>query len=95
MDRNSNECSSGSCAAEELGQNRVVMKSLRNLMLIVVCFASVGVAEARTPKWEYMVVSAALNNRSLEQMLNARGAEGWELVALTRKDVAIFKRAAR
>ena len=69
------------------------MKSLRNLMLIAVCFASVGVAEARTPKWEYLVVSAGLQNRNLEQMLNARGAEGWELVALTRKDVVIFKRA--
>lgn len=69
------------------------MKSLRNLMLIAVCFASVGVAEARTPKWEYLVVSAGLQNRNLEQMLNARGAEGWELVAFTRKDVAIFKRA--
>ena len=71
------------------------MKSLRNLILVGVCLAAVGVAEARTPKWEYMVVSAALNNRNLEQMLNARGAERWELVALTRKDVAIFKRPAR
>ncbi len=52
-------------------------------------------AEARTPKWEYLVVSAAMKNRSLEQMLNARGTEGWELVALTRKDVAIFKRVVR
>ena len=64
-------------------------------MLIAVCFASVGVTEARTPKWEYLVVNAGLQNRNLEQMLNARGADGWELVALTRKDVAIFKRAAR
>ena len=71
------------------------MKSLRNLMLVAVCLASVGVAEARTPKWEYLVVSAGLQNRSLEQMLNARGAEGWELVGFTRKDVAIFKRKAR
>jgi len=52
-------------------------------------------AEAKPPKWEYLVVSAALNNRSLEQVLNARGAEGWELVAFTRKDVAIFKRTRR
>jgi hypothetical protein len=71
------------------------MHSLRNLALVGVCFASVCVAEARPVKWEYVVVSAALNNRNLEQMLNARGAEGWELVALTRKDVAIFKRPAR
>jgi hypothetical protein len=71
------------------------MKSFRNLMLVAACSASVAVAEARTPKWEYLVVNAGLQNRNLEQMLNARGAEGWELVALTRKDVAIFKREAR
>jgi len=72
-----------------------MMKSLRNLVLVGVCLASVGVAEAQSPKWEYLVVSAALNNRNLEQMLDARGAEGWELVAFTRKDVAVFKRKAR
>ena len=52
-------------------------------------------AEARTPKWEYLAVSAGMQNRNLEQMLNARGAEGWELVGFTRKDVAVFKRAVR
>jgi hypothetical protein len=88
-------CSSGSCAAGALGQDCGTMKSLRNLMLVGVCLAAVGVAEARTPKWEYLVVSAGLKNRNLEQMLNAQGALGWELVALTRKDVAIFKRVAR
>ena len=72
-----------------------MMKSLRNLILVGVCLASVGVAEAKGPNWEYMVVSAALKNRNLEQMLNARGSEGWELVAFTRKDVAVFKRKAR
>jgi hypothetical protein len=41
------------------------------------------------------VVNAGLKNRNLEQMLNEQGALGWELVALTRKDVAIFKRVAR
>jgi len=71
------------------------MKTLRNVVLLAVCLASVGVAEARTPNWDYLVVNAGLNNRNLEQMLNARGAEGWELVAFTRKDVAIFKRKAR
>lgn len=70
-------------------------KSLRNLVLVGVCFASVAAAEARPAKWEYLVVSAGLQNRALEQMLNARGAEGWELVAFTRKDVAVFKRKAR
>ena len=62
-------------------------------MLVGVVLASVGVAEAKAPKWDYLVVSAGLNNRNLEQMLNERGAEGWELVAFTRKDVAVFKRA--
>ena len=71
------------------------MKSLRNLMLIGVCLASVGVAEARAPKWEYLVVTGALKIRHLEQMMNARGAEGWELVAFTSRGVAIFKRKAR
>ena len=52
-------------------------------------------AGAQSPKWEYLAASAALKNRNLEQFLNARGAEGWELVALTRKDVAIFKRKVR
>ncbi len=51
--------------------------------------------EARSPKWEYLVVNAGLKNRNLELMLNERGAEGWELVAVTRKDVAVFKRVAR
>lgn len=86
---------SDSCATAGSWQNSTMMKSLRNLVLVGVCFASVCVAEARPPKWEYLVVTAALKNRNLEPMLNARGAEGWELVALTRKDVAIFKRAAR
>ena len=72
-----------------------MIKNLRSLMLVGVCLASVGIAEARSPKWEYLVVNAGLKNRNLELMLNERGAEGWELVAVTRKDVAVFKRAAR
>ena len=61
----------------------------------VLCFAISPLAEARTPKWEYLVISGGLKNRDLEQMLNARGAEGWELVGFTRKDVAVFKRVVR
>ena len=71
------------------------MKSLRNLVFVGLCFASISAAQAQSAEWEYLVVSAALQNRNLEQMLNARGAEGWELVAFTRKDVAVFKRKAR
>ena len=67
----------------------------RSLVLVAVFLVAVGTAHAQSPKWDYLVVNAALNNRNLEQMLNARGAEGWELVAFTRKDVAVFKRKAR
>lgn len=65
------------------------------LFAVIFLLGFLSTAEAGPRKWEYMVVGAALNNRNLEQVLNARGAEGWELVALTRKDVAIFKRVAR
>jgi len=71
------------------------MKTLRNLALASLCLVSISAAQAQSAKWEYLVISAALQNRNLEQMLNARGAEGWELVAFTRKDVAVFKRKAR
>lgn len=77
------------------------MQFLRNsrvnsaAVVAVLFFAISSPAEARTPKWEYLVISGGLNNRNLEQMLNARGAEGWELVGFTRKDVAVFKRVAR
>lgn len=77
------------------------MQFLRNsrvksaAVVSVLFFAISPLAEARTPKWEYLVVSAGMQNRNLEQMLNARGAEGWELVGFTRKDVAVFKRVVR
>lgn len=69
--------------------------SLRAVLAVVVLLGFLSSAEAQSAKWEYLVVGAALKNRNLEQVLNARGAEGWELVALTRKDVAIFKRKVR
>jgi hypothetical protein len=72
------------------------MKSIWSILLAVVMLAAFSTgAQAQSAKWEYLVVTAALKNRNLEQMLNARGAEGWELVAFTRKDVAVFKRKAR
>ena len=77
------------------------MNRLRNPRILAATLAAsffLGLsplAQARTPKWEYLVVSAALTNRNLEQMLNARGLEGWELVGFTRKDVAVFKRAVK
>lgn len=69
---------SGSCAKRGVDQDRGVMKSNRNLMLLAVCYTFVGIAKARTPKWEYLAVSAALKNRNFEQMLNTREPEGWE-----------------
>jgi len=65
------------------------------VLVMAACFSLSSVAEARPPKWEYTVVPAALHNRNLERMLNEQGALGWELVALTRQDVAIFKRQKR
>ncbi len=47
--------------------------------------------QAKTPQWEYRVVNAATNNRTLETLLNTNGAQGWELVQVDR-GVAIFKR---
>ncbi len=70
-------------------------KAFLNLVFAAVIFSAPSTVQAQSPKWEYLAVNAALNNRNLEQMLDARGAEGWELVAFTRKDVAVFKRKAR
>ena len=52
-------------------------------------------AEAQTPRVEYRVVSAKLNLRPLEQMLNAQAAQGWELVQITDRGMAIFKKKTR
>jgi hypothetical protein len=65
------------------------------LLALVLLLATADPLTAQTPRWEYQVVSAKLKNRPLAEMLNSRGAEGWELVALTRGDVAIFKRPMR
>ena len=74
-----------------LGKSRMMVVALA----VGVFLGLSSMAEARTPKWEYLVVTGALKIRNLEQMMNARGAEGWELVAFTSRDVAIFKRKAR
>lgn len=54
--------------------------------------ASLGGAQAQTSRWEYLVVSAKLNNRLLERMLNDHAIQGWELVQITDRGIAIFKR---
>jgi len=72
------------------------MKNIRVLLLAFGLLTALATgAQAQSTKWEYLVVGAALKPRGLQQMLDARGAEGWELVAFTRKDVAVFKRKAR
>lgn len=78
------------------GSNLEAMKAmLKSLLVAFAILTFATVAQAQSAKWEYLVVSAALKNRNLERLMNERGAEGWELVAFTRKDVAIFKRKAR
>ena len=92
---------SGSLPGVGRGQFDGMMIALgKSRMMAVALAAGVflglsSMAEARTPKWEYLVLSAGMKNRNLEQMLNARGAEGWELVGFTRKDVAVFKRVVK
>jgi len=49
-------------------------------------------ADARPVKWEYLVVNAGLANRLLENLLNRNGAEGWELIQINAKGIAVFKR---
>lgn len=48
--------------------------------------------EAKPIVWEYRVITVNITPRVLEATLNANGAEGWELVEITPKGVAIFKR---
>ncbi len=45
-----------------------------------------------TGGWEYKVENANMSNRQLETFLNQRGAEGWELICVSEKGVAVFKR---
>jgi Domain of unknown function (DUF4177) len=64
--------------------------SLLGGCMAVMMFASR--AEAKTVVWEYLVLNAGLQNRALETFLNNNGAQGWELVQISAKGVAIFKR---
>ncbi len=58
---------------------------------MVLLFATTGV-EAKQIVWEYRVISVNTSPRALEATLNANGAEGWELVEINTKGIAIFKR---
>jgi Domain of unknown function (DUF4177) len=48
--------------------------------------------EAKQIVWEYRVISVNTSIRALEATLNENGAQGWELVEINTKGVAIFKR---
>jgi hypothetical protein len=48
--------------------------------------------EAKQIVWEYRVVTVNTSPRALETTLNENGAQGWELVEINTKGVAIFKR---
>lgn len=52
-------------------------------------------AVAQTAAWEYRVINAKLNHRLLERLLNDTAAEGWELVQITDRGMAIFKKKKR
>ena len=49
-------------------------------------------ADAKPVIWEYRVIHAHFDNRQLESLLNSNGVDGWELVQINAKGVAIFKR---
>ena len=65
------------------------IRVLTGCALVLMC---AGGVDAKTVAWEYQVVSAGLNNRRLELLLNEKGAEGWELVQISSNNIAIFKR---
>ena len=48
--------------------------------------------EARQIVWEYRVITVNTTPRVLETTLNENGAQGWELVEISSKGVAVFKR---
>lgn len=48
--------------------------------------------EAKQIVWEYRVITVNTSQRALEATLNENGAQGWELVEVNSKGVAIFKR---
>lgn len=48
--------------------------------------------EAKPIVWEYRVITVNTTPRVLEATLNENGAQGWELVEINTKGIAIFKR---
>lgn len=56
---------------------------------------SPSAVQAQSVAWEYQVINAKLNNRLLERLLNDQAAQGWELVQITDRGMAIFKKKKR
>jgi hypothetical protein len=48
--------------------------------------------EAKQTVWEYRVITVNTTPRILEATLNENGEQGWELVEINSKGVAVFKR---
>jgi len=74
---------------KRLGSGHGIMRLLAGFAFILLLTCA---ADARPPVWEYRVVNAHFDNRQLESLLNSNGAEGWELVQISAKGVAVFKR---
>ena len=70
------------------GRNAVV----RTLMGCSMVFLFSTGLEAKPIVWEYRVVTINTTPRILEATLNENGAQGWELVEISSKGVAVFKR---
>jgi len=68
------------------------------MALLAVLFCLVlapSAVQAQSVAWEYRVINAKLNQRLLERLLNDTAAEGWELVQITDRGMAIFKKKKR
>lgn len=70
------------------GKNSVV----RTLMGCSMVFLFSTGLEAKPIVWEYRVITINTTPRVLEATLNENGAQGWELVEINSKGIAIFKR---
>jgi hypothetical protein len=70
------------------GRNAVV----RTLMGCSMVFLFSTGLEAKPIVWEYRVFTINTTPRILEATLNQNGAQGWELVEINSRGVAVFKR---
>ncbi|MGL4398381.1 MAG: DUF4177 domain-containing protein [Luteolibacter sp.] len=70
------------------GKNAIV----RTLMGCSMIFLFSAELEAKQIVWEYRVITVNTTPRVLEATLNENGAQGWELVEINSKGVAVFKR---